>query len=115
MTEIAETYGVTGIQLGALYTISENQVTMGKVAQMLHCDASNATGIVDRLVALGLVTRRESLQDRRIKILEATAKGRKIIDEVQAELPRRLSCIELSKAECDMIHALAAKFAIKPL
>jgi DNA-binding MarR family transcriptional regulator len=48
---------------------------MGRLAQTLACHASNVTGLVDRLEARGLVQRRLSAEDRRIKVLELTPEG----------------------------------------
>jgi MarR family transcriptional regulator, organic hydroperoxide resistance regulator len=48
---------------------------MGQLAETLACDASNVTGLVDRLESRGLVRRRASETDRRVKVLELTATG----------------------------------------
>jgi DNA-binding MarR family transcriptional regulator len=48
---------------------------MGELADTLKCDASNITGIVDRLEARGLVERRSSPGDRRVKALSPTPAG----------------------------------------
>jgi DNA-binding MarR family transcriptional regulator len=48
---------------------------MRDLAARLRCDASNITGIVDRLEARGLVERRPAPGDRRVKALVVTAKG----------------------------------------
>jgi MarR family transcriptional regulator, organic hydroperoxide resistance regulator len=50
-------------------------VPMGRVAQTLACDASNVTGLVDRLESRGLVRRRPSEDDRRVKVLDLTPAG----------------------------------------
>ena len=42
---------------------------MGDLADVLQCDASNVTGIVDRLEARGPVQRRSEAHDRRVKTL----------------------------------------------
>jgi MarR family transcriptional regulator, organic hydroperoxide resistance regulator len=55
---------------------------MGRLACGLGCDASNITGIVDRLEARGLVERRAGERDRRVKVLIVTDRG--------LELRRRL-------------------------
>ena len=47
-------------------------VPMGHVADKLACDASNVTGLVDRLESRGLIRRRPSDHDRRIKVLQLT-------------------------------------------
>jgi DNA-binding MarR family transcriptional regulator len=52
-----------------------NPVPMRDLASRLKCDASNITGIVDRLEARGLVERRPDPGDRRVKALIVTAKG----------------------------------------
>jgi DNA-binding MarR family transcriptional regulator len=51
---------------------------MGEVAGALSCDASNVTGLVDRLEARGLVARQPSPADRRVKVLTLTAAGRRV-------------------------------------
>jgi DNA-binding MarR family transcriptional regulator len=53
---------------------------MGQLAQTLACDASNVTGLVDRLESRGLVRRRPSASDRRVKVLDLTAKGSRLRD-----------------------------------
>jgi DNA-binding MarR family transcriptional regulator len=48
---------------------------MGRLAETLACDASNVTGLVDRLESRGLIRRCASADDRRVKVLELTAEG----------------------------------------
>jgi DNA-binding MarR family transcriptional regulator len=50
-------------------------LSMRSVAARLCCDASNVTGIVDRLEERGLVQRQASPKDRRIKMLVVTQDG----------------------------------------
>jgi DNA-binding MarR family transcriptional regulator len=50
-------------------------VPMRDLAARLRCDASNITGIVDRLEARGLVERRPAPGDRRVKALVVTDRG----------------------------------------
>jgi MarR family transcriptional regulator, organic hydroperoxide resistance regulator len=52
-----------------------NPIAMRELADGLHCDPSNITGIVDRLEARGLVERRAAPGDRRIKTLVLTGGG----------------------------------------
>src|SRR6186997_1841883 len=51
---------------------------MGQLAETLACDASNVTGLVDRLESRGLVRRRPSAADRRVKVLDLTPKGSRL-------------------------------------
>jgi DNA-binding MarR family transcriptional regulator len=51
--------------------------SMRSLADAWECDASNATWIVDRLEKLGLAERRTVAHDRRLKLVQLTAKGQK--------------------------------------
>jgi MarR family transcriptional regulator, organic hydroperoxide resistance regulator len=51
-------------------------LSMGELADRLFCDASNVTGIVDRLEARGLVERQPDPDDRRVRRLVLTPTGR---------------------------------------
>jgi MarR family transcriptional regulator, organic hydroperoxide resistance regulator len=53
----------------------DRPVAMGRLASTLACDASNVTGLVDRLESRGLVARRPSAGDRRVKVLVLTPTG----------------------------------------
>lgn len=63
---------------------------MGTVADRLHCDASNLTGIVDRLESRGIVERRPVAGDRRAKELVLTEAGRNLqgrLDQAIGSIP----------------------------
>jgi len=71
---------VTIAQLKSLFFISHRGTTnLSKLAAALGVTPTNVTGIVDRLVKKGLVTRTESDQDRRILLLRATEAGEKLV------------------------------------
>jgi len=53
-------------------------IPMGELADTLACDASNVTGLVDRLESRGLVRRRPSPEDRRVKVLDLTPAGSRL-------------------------------------
>jgi DNA-binding MarR family transcriptional regulator len=56
----------------------DRPLAMGQLAQTLACDRSNVTGLVDRLESRGLVRRRPSEEDRRVKVLVLTATGTRL-------------------------------------
>src|SRR5688572_12648282 len=56
----------------------DRPVAMGRLAETLACDASNVTGLVDRLEARGLLRRRPSDADRRVKVLVLTPTGSRL-------------------------------------
>jgi len=56
----------------------DRPMPMGELAGALSCDASNVTGLVDRLESRGLLQRSPSAEDRRVKVLSLTPLGKKI-------------------------------------
>jgi DNA-binding MarR family transcriptional regulator len=71
--------GLSFVQAHALRLLDPEQpMSMSALAERLFCDASNVTGIADRLESRGLV-RRQSLEgDRRVKALTITPTGMKL-------------------------------------
>src|SRR6476659_2443950 len=65
----------------------DQPLPMRTLARKLCCDASNVTGIVDRLEERGLVRRDAAPGDRRVKMLAVTNSGL----EVRRRIVRRLS------------------------
>jgi DNA-binding MarR family transcriptional regulator len=65
----------------------ERPIPMGQLAETLACDKSNVTGLVDRLESRGLVRRRPSDGDRRVKVLVLTPTGSRL----RALLVRRMT------------------------
>lgn len=62
------------------------ELPMSALAEFLMCDASNVTGIVDRLEARGLIERRPSVRDRRIKMIAVTNKGARVRERLVERL-----------------------------
>src|SRR5258706_1436091 len=50
-------------------------IPMGQLAETLACDASNVTGLVDRLESRGLARPRPSAEDRPVKLLDLNPTG----------------------------------------
>jgi MarR family transcriptional regulator, organic hydroperoxide resistance regulator len=59
-------------------------IPMSTLAEALVCDASNVTGIVDKLELRGLIARQGADHDRRVKQLAVTERGRGIRDKLVA-------------------------------
>ncbi|MBU0716351.1 MAG: MarR family transcriptional regulator [Verrucomicrobia bacterium] len=77
---------ITLPQLWALHQVAECKTcTMCMLAQALGLKSSTVTGLVDRLVKLGLLKRFNSQADRRVVLAEITPKGRKILEHLHAE------------------------------
>jgi DNA-binding MarR family transcriptional regulator len=90
-------------QLHALRELTPGTaVAMRDLAQKLRCDASNVTGIVDRLEARGLVERRPDPDDRRVKAIAVTAKGVDLRDQILArmnEVPSQIASLSRNEQE----------------
>src|SRR6188474_3856097 len=72
-------FELSPIQCHVLHLIEPGRpLPMSRLADTLSCDASNVTGLVDRLESRGLVLRRSSPQDRRVKVLHLTPAGARL-------------------------------------
>ncbi len=91
--EIAQELGVTPPILGAIRFLEEPQ-TMGRMAELLRCDPSNVTGIVDALEDRDLADRQPSAADRRVKVVQLTAAGRGLRDRAIEEMHRPPAWLE---------------------
>jgi len=91
---VAAEFQLSPAQCHLLHLMQPGQsVPMGRLADILACDASNVTGLVDRLESRGIVRRRPSEEDRRVKALELTAVGirlRGIVLERMTKPPKTL-------------------------
>jgi MarR family transcriptional regulator, organic hydroperoxide resistance regulator len=75
--------GLSFAQAHALRLLDpEKPMPMSALAERLFCDASNVTGIADRLEARGLVRRQSAVGDRRVKALTITPEGSELREQV---------------------------------
>lgn len=81
----AGSLGLTPPQAHALHLFSRPG-PMRSAAQALRCDASYITHIADDLESLGLAERSTNPDDRRVKQVTLTAKGRELHARLQAQL-----------------------------
>jgi len=87
MPAIAAELELSPMQIQLLRLIEPDRpVPMGKAACGLGCDASNITGIVDRLEARGLIERRPADRDRRVKVLVITRDGARVREAILRRL-----------------------------
>jgi MarR family transcriptional regulator, organic hydroperoxide resistance regulator len=82
-------------QCHLLHVIEPGQpVPMGQLAETLACDASNVTGLVDRLEARGLIRRLPSASDRRVKVLDLTPAGCRLRAVLRERMTRPPATLE---------------------
>jgi DNA-binding MarR family transcriptional regulator len=79
-------------QLKSLFFITnEGTTNLRKLAAALKVTPSNVTGIVDRLVQQGLVSRQENPEDRRVSLLKPTEHGEAVVDNLRERRTSYLS------------------------
>jgi DNA-binding MarR family transcriptional regulator len=93
------------IQCHVLHLIEPGHpLPMSRLADTLSCDASNVTGLVDRLESRGLVRRRSSPRDRRVKVIHLTPTGARL----RTQLLRQMTggSLPLSRLSSDQQQTL---------
>jgi DNA-binding MarR family transcriptional regulator len=110
-------FGISGAQWGALRCLyraqQENQesVTVTELSQRLLIRPPSVTGVVDRLVRDGLVSREAKASDMRVRQISLTGKGRQIVEKVLAghagQIERVMS--GLTQGEQAQMHELLLK------
>jgi len=80
-------------QVKTLFFVSnEGQTNSRALARAMHVTPSNITGIVDRLVEQGLLSRQGKPDDRRVLVLRTTDKGENLIGDLRE---RRISNLRM--------------------
>lgn len=95
-------------QMVALDLLSQRpRVKMTEIAHALSVQLSTATPLVDRLVRQGMAARRRDEKDRRLVWVNATAKGRKVIENILREKQASIRAIFGSVTEDERAQYLS--------
>ncbi|MFE0179191.1 MarR family winged helix-turn-helix transcriptional regulator [Streptomyces sp. NPDC059002] len=101
---------LTASQGKTLSVLRRGPAAMRVLAETMSCDASNMTGIIDRLEKRGLVHREPSPTDRRVKNVVLTAEGERAIDAIRANMHTTLAGLDaLDDAERATLHDLLSR------
>lgn len=79
---------------------------MRRLADQMNCEASNLTGLVDRLESRGLVVRQAYPEDRRVKCVALTEEGERLIEELWAAVAKRCDLNRLPGAAKEQLASL---------
>lgn len=83
---------ISNTHLHVLFVLTtDGQMTMGQLADQLDASLPSVTGIVERMVAHGLVERLRDDDDRRLVVVRATDAGRAAVEEIDLVRRRQLS------------------------
>jgi DNA-binding MarR family transcriptional regulator len=81
-------------QVKTLFFIAdEKEVNFRKLASAMNVTPSNVTGVVDRLVEQGLLTRTENPSDRRMLMIKLTDKGETLINSLWESRTNQISSV----------------------
>lgn len=82
--QIAADHNLSGHLAGTLWRIRRSgPIKVSDLARTLSCDMGNLSGVLDRLEEAGLVERVASGTDRRVRLLQLTAKGRRLDAQIE--------------------------------
>jgi DNA-binding MarR family transcriptional regulator len=76
-------YGLTVSQCYALQTLQEGAHHTGLLAEKLGLDISSTTRLVDQLVRKKLVQRKRGVEDGRVRQIELTDSGNKLMSRIE--------------------------------
>lgn len=94
---------LTMSQAKALYlVIASGELRMSDLAARLGITSSTATGLVDRLVELGLLVRHEEPSDRRHVVVAATAEAEATVEHFRELNSRRMRAMLQRVAPADL-------------
>ncbi|MFE6921360.1 MarR family winged helix-turn-helix transcriptional regulator [Nocardia sp. NPDC057663] len=106
-TAAAASENLTASQGKTLTVLRRGPVAMRALAKILSCDASNITGIINRLEKRGLVRREASPSDRRVTHLVITPEGERVTDAIRAKMRATQEGLSrLSDQDRDCLYAL---------
>ncbi|MDE2145407.1 MAG: MarR family transcriptional regulator [Burkholderiales bacterium] len=81
--EETQAHGITPVQYAALQAAQRQPgLDQRTLAGSVGLDTSTIAGVVDRLERRGLIERRTSPTDRRVRLLQVTAAGQALLDAV---------------------------------
>lgn len=111
---------VTPVQFAALDAIrSRPGIDQATVAALIAYDKVTIGGVIDRLVAKGLVSRRVSAHDKRAREVRMTARGERIyrsllerVERAQEDMLARLNAEERRHLMALMRKAIAGELGV---
>jgi len=107
-------HGITATQLNVMKMLQAiGELSLSELSKRIAATNSTVTGIVDRMVAAGLVVREQSADDRRVWKIKLTPQGKTIarkLDIAPWEILRQ-ALEELPAGELEALIATLAKVA----
>lgn len=105
-------------QQAQLLCAAQRPSAVGDLAAFLRCDRSNVSHLVERIAGQGLIERRSSVSDRRVKLVALSGPGEELVRRFVALLGARFDAIldgwpEVRRAEATaVLNDLADAFDV---
>lgn len=112
MFAASEVLGLTHVQAMLLITMKPDSVSsMNELAEKMGCDASNMTGLVDRLEANDYIERAADPDDRRVKKIKLSDHGCQCRKSLLSELHKAevLDLGRLTDKEVETLRSIIGK------
>jgi DNA-binding MarR family transcriptional regulator len=87
--EVSRSLGLTA-QQAQLLCAARRSTAVGDLAAFLRCERSSVSHLVDRAASRGLVKRRGTENDGRVKVVELSSDGQKVVQKFMTALEARL-------------------------
>jgi DNA-binding MarR family transcriptional regulator len=82
--------GLTAQQAQLLCAAARRKAGLGEIAEVLHCDRSNVSRLLDRVTDRGLAYRAPDSRDGRVSVLQLSRDGQAAVTSFEAGLAARL-------------------------
>lgn len=108
--------GVTSAQAAVLFLLARRgERRMGEIGEMLSLNPPAVTGLINRMEALALVSKRTAPDDKRSAIVSLTEKGRGMGDAAEIVLRDLNTELEnrLGDDDSDMLHRVLTTLAVE--
>jgi DNA-binding MarR family transcriptional regulator len=116
LRQIGDEMGLSLAQMEVLRQLEACGPTpMSRLAEYLHCEASNLTGLVDKLESRFLVERHPDPSDRRIRVLKLTDLGAKVTHEVWVALMQDCPLARLAPSDRNQFMNLIKKALVEEI
>ncbi|MCA0423996.1 MAG: MarR family winged helix-turn-helix transcriptional regulator [Proteobacteria bacterium] len=105
-------YDLTPVQYAALVAIRDNPaIDATRISGLIGFDRTTVSGVMERLESKGWIARKANAADRRIKIVDITAAGKKVLKNVEPMVMRAQErmLMPLDRTEQEMLIVLLAR------
>lgn len=84
-------HGLTAQQTQLLCAAAHREARLSEMAEVLRCDPSNVSRLLDRLATRGLAYRDRAEHDRRASVVKLTDDGQALVHRIEGQLETRLA------------------------